>query len=83
MKILVIDDHVLIRESLQGVLREWQRDAAILEASDCRQAMQLGAYRPRAGSARLEFAGRRRLPRARRLAGALSSHIGRRSFGEQ
>jgi DNA-binding NarL/FixJ family response regulator len=41
MKILVIDDHVLIRESLQGVLREWQRDAAILEASDCRQAMQL------------------------------------------
>src|SRR6266576_5463560 len=41
MKILVIDDHVLIREALQGVLREWQRDAAILEASDCRQAMQL------------------------------------------
>ena len=41
MKILVVDDHVLIRESLQGVLREWQRDAAILEASDCRQAMQL------------------------------------------
>src|SRR5438876_6002198 len=41
MKILVIDDHVLIRESLQGVLREWQRDAAILEASDGRQAMQL------------------------------------------
>jgi DNA-binding NarL/FixJ family response regulator len=41
MKILVIDDHVLIREALQGVLREWQRDAAILEASDCRQATQL------------------------------------------
>src|SRR4030095_11211038 len=41
MKILVIDDHVLIREALQGVLREWQRDASILEASDCRQAMQL------------------------------------------
>jgi DNA-binding NarL/FixJ family response regulator len=41
MKILVIDDHVLIREALQGVLREWQRDAAVLEASDCRQAMQL------------------------------------------
>src|SRR5260370_34194018 len=41
MKILVIDDHVFIRESLQGVLRERQRDAAILGASDCRQAMQL------------------------------------------
>ena len=41
MKILVIDDHELIREALQGVLREWRRDAAILEASDCRQAMQL------------------------------------------
>src|SRR5260221_1947611 len=38
MKILVIDDRVLIRVSLQGVLREWQRDAAILDASDCRQA---------------------------------------------
>ena len=41
MKILVIDDHVLIREALQGVLKEWRCDAAILEASDCREAMQL------------------------------------------
>jgi DNA-binding NarL/FixJ family response regulator len=41
MKILVIDDHVLIREALQGVLKEWRWDAAILEASDCREAMQL------------------------------------------
>ena len=41
MKILVIDDHGLICEALQGVLREWRHDAAILEASDCRQAMEL------------------------------------------
>jgi DNA-binding NarL/FixJ family response regulator len=41
MKILVVDDHALIREALQGVLREWHPDAAILEALDCRQATQL------------------------------------------
>ena len=41
MKILVIDDHELIREALKGVLKKWRRDAAILEASDCRQAMQI------------------------------------------
>jgi DNA-binding NarL/FixJ family response regulator len=40
MKILVVDDHVLIRESLRGVLRELKSDAVILEASDSRQAMQ-------------------------------------------
>ena len=41
MKILVIDDHVLIREALRGVLRELKGEAAvILEASDSRQAMR-------------------------------------------
>ncbi len=40
MKILVIDDHVLIREAMRGVLRELKGDAAvILEASDSHQAM--------------------------------------------
>ena len=40
MKILVIDDHVLIREAMRGVLRELKGEAAvILEASDSRQAM--------------------------------------------
>jgi DNA-binding NarL/FixJ family response regulator len=39
MKILVIDDHVLIREAMRGVLRELKGEAAvILEASDSRQA---------------------------------------------
>jgi DNA-binding NarL/FixJ family response regulator len=41
MKILVIDDHVLIREALRGVLKELRADAAVLEASNCGQAMQL------------------------------------------
>ena len=39
MKILVVDDHVLIREALRGVLKELNEDAVILEAADCRQAM--------------------------------------------
>jgi DNA-binding NarL/FixJ family response regulator len=41
MKILVVDDHVLIRDALRGVLRELKQDAVVLEAADCRQAMQL------------------------------------------
>jgi DNA-binding NarL/FixJ family response regulator len=41
MKILVVDDHVLIREALRGVLRELKGDVTvIIEASDSRQAMQ-------------------------------------------
>jgi DNA-binding NarL/FixJ family response regulator len=41
MKILVVDDHVLIREALRGVLKELRSDAVILEGSDGRQAMRL------------------------------------------
>jgi DNA-binding NarL/FixJ family response regulator len=40
MKILVVDDHVLIREALRGVLRELKRDADIVEAANSRVAMQ-------------------------------------------
>jgi DNA-binding NarL/FixJ family response regulator len=41
MKILIIDDHVLIREALRGVLRELKGDAAvIIEAPDSRQALR-------------------------------------------
>ncbi len=41
MKILVVDDHVLIREALGGVLRELKGGAAVvIEASDSRQAMR-------------------------------------------
>src|SRR6516164_5539001 len=47
MKILVIDDHVLIREAMRGVLRELKGEAAvILEASDARQAMRLIEQNP-------------------------------------
>ncbi len=41
MKILVVDDHALLREALRGALRELQGDAAIFEASDGCEAIQL------------------------------------------
>ncbi|WP_426420280.1 response regulator [Bradyrhizobium genosp. A] len=41
MKILVVDDHVLIREALRGVFMELQVDAAVLEAPDCNLALRL------------------------------------------
>src|SRR5262245_18389108 len=41
MKILVVDDHVLIREALRGVLRELKGEAAVvIEAPDAREALQ-------------------------------------------
>jgi DNA-binding NarL/FixJ family response regulator len=40
MKILLVDDHVLIREALRGVLKELKPEAEVLEASDCSQAMR-------------------------------------------
>jgi DNA-binding NarL/FixJ family response regulator len=43
MKILVVDDHVLIREALRGVLKELRSGAVILEGSDGRRAMELVA----------------------------------------
>ena len=41
MKILLVDDHTLIRDALRGVLKELIGDPTVLEASDCRQAMCL------------------------------------------
>lgn len=41
MKFLLIDDHALIREALQNVLKELACDATILEASNCRGAQTL------------------------------------------
>jgi DNA-binding NarL/FixJ family response regulator len=41
MKILVVDDHVLIREALRGVLKELKGEAAVvIEAPDARAAMR-------------------------------------------
>lgn len=46
MKVLVIDDHVLIREALRGVLRELRPQVAIVEATDARETMRLVAEHP-------------------------------------
>jgi DNA-binding NarL/FixJ family response regulator len=40
MKILVVDDHALIREALHSVIKELHADATLLEACDCREAMR-------------------------------------------
>src|SRR5215510_3248945 len=41
MKIMVVDDHALIREALRGVLKKVRRDAVLLEAADGAEAMQM------------------------------------------
>jgi DNA-binding NarL/FixJ family response regulator len=46
MKILVIDDHALIREGMHGVIRKLKRGAVPLYASDYGQAMQAVANHP-------------------------------------
>ena len=46
MKILVVDDHALIRDALRGVLKQLNGDASILEASDCGQTMRLIEQHP-------------------------------------
>jgi len=46
MKILVVDDHALIREALHGVLKKLKRDAVVLDASTCGQAIESLATNP-------------------------------------
>jgi len=46
MKFLVIDDHVLIRESLRGVLKELKPEAAVVEATNAQETMRLVAVHP-------------------------------------
>jgi CheY-like chemotaxis protein len=41
MKILIVDDHALIRDALQGVLKKLQRGVMVLEASDSQQAFDI------------------------------------------
>jgi DNA-binding NarL/FixJ family response regulator len=43
MKVLLVDDHVLIRDALRGVLAELRPGVSVLEAPDCRQARSLVA----------------------------------------
>jgi len=49
MKILVVDDHVLIREALRGVLKELKPDATIMEAPGSGEAMRLLVENPDLG----------------------------------
>ena len=46
MKILVVDDHALIREALHGVLKKLSRDPVVLEASNFAQTMEAIASNP-------------------------------------
>lgn len=41
MKILIADDHALVREGLRHVLRRLDDDAVVVEAADCAEALQL------------------------------------------
>jgi DNA-binding NarL/FixJ family response regulator len=41
MKILVVDDHVLIREALRGVLKELKGDPTIFESPTARRTLQI------------------------------------------
>ncbi len=43
MKILVVDDHVLIRQAMHGMLKKLRRDVVVLEAPTSERAMQLVA----------------------------------------
>ena len=46
MKILVIDDHVLIRQAMQGVLKKLKRGAVVLDAPSYEHAMQVIGSHP-------------------------------------
>jgi len=55
MKILVVDNHFLIREALRSVLKELSNNATIVEAGDGRQAMRLVSEQPDIGFVLLEL----------------------------
>jgi len=46
MKVLIVDDHALIREALHAVLRQLNRKTVIFEASNSRQAMHVVEENP-------------------------------------
>ena len=53
MKVLIVDDHALIRDALHTVLKQLRHDAVVFQASNGRQAMRIVAatLRPRPNSA--------------------------------
>jgi DNA-binding NarL/FixJ family response regulator len=46
MKVLIVDDHALIREALHTVLKQLKRETVIFEASSSRQAMHIVEEHP-------------------------------------
>jgi DNA-binding NarL/FixJ family response regulator len=46
MQILVVDDHGLIRDALRDVLNELRPESIVVQAANCRQAMQQVAESP-------------------------------------
>jgi DNA-binding NarL/FixJ family response regulator len=46
MKVLIVDDHALIREALHIVLKQLKRETVIFEASNSRQAMHIVEEHP-------------------------------------
>jgi len=55
MKILVVDDHALIRDALRGVLKELKDDAAVVDAADSRHALRLADENPDLGLVLLDL----------------------------
>jgi DNA-binding NarL/FixJ family response regulator len=55
MKVLIVDDHALIREALHVALKQLKREAVIFEASNSCQAMQLVADNPDIGLVLLDI----------------------------
>jgi DNA-binding NarL/FixJ family response regulator len=55
MKILVVDDHHLVRDALRGVLRKLTSDVEILEAADCLQATRTIEKHPDLGLVLLDL----------------------------
>jgi DNA-binding NarL/FixJ family response regulator len=46
MRVLIVDDHALIREALHAVLKQLKREAIIFEASNSREAMRIVEEHP-------------------------------------
>lgn len=55
MKALVIDDHVLIRQAMQGVLKKLKRDIIVLDAASHLSAMRIMAENPDIGLVLLDL----------------------------
>lgn len=55
MKVLLVDDHVLIREAMRGMLKRLRRDAVVLEAASSTEAMQTIASNPDVGLVLLDL----------------------------